>query len=450
MAAIYQKGQDKNKKKRAAFYIEYEDHNGKRRTVKGPTDRRLAERMAAKLEDDVHLRRSGLIDPRQEELARQRQSPIEEHLLEFEKSVKRGKTSAKHVRLLMSRVRTVINGCGFKVLGDIDADAVEKFIADFCDEEGHGHKTHNHYCQAFEQVCKWLTNCRKVASNPVPKLPRLNCAVDIRKKRRALTIEESGKLVESARNSGESIQCFDGETRARIYTLAYLTGLRRKELGSLTPSSFVIDVEQPTARIHATISKHRRVDLLPLHPELVPVLREWLAGMNPDQLLFPKLANRKTWVMVKRDLERVGIPYETKEGVADFHAIGRHTHITQLFRSGASMTQARQLARHSDVKTTMGYTHIGMEDQAQALAALPVPCQCIVSKSAVTGGQKAAAAVTGSHSEGPNQADASPCQMASCDIKKHKRASDGSDAQKWRRRGSNPRPATFPCRLLRT
>jgi len=76
--------------------------------------------------------------------------------------------------------------------------------------------------------------------------------------------------------------------------------------------------------------------------------------------------------MVKLDLERVGIPYTTAEGDADFHAAGRHTHITELFRSGASVTEARQLARHSDIKTTMSYTHIGMEDQAKALAALPV------------------------------------------------------------------------------
>jgi hypothetical protein len=29
--------------------------------------------------------------------------------------------------------------------------------------------------------------------------------------------------------------------------------------------------------------------------------------------------------MVKKDLERAGIPYETEEGTADFHAVGRHT-----------------------------------------------------------------------------------------------------------------------------
>ena len=75
--------------------------------------------------------------------------------------------------------------------------------------------------------------------------------------------------------------------------------------------------------------------------------------------------------MVKKDLERAGIPYKTEKGVADFHAAGRHTHITELLRSGASLTEARELARHSDIRMTMKYTHIGIDDQAKAVSKLP-------------------------------------------------------------------------------
>ena len=77
--------------------------------------------------------------------------------------------------------------------------------------------------------------------------------------------------------------------------------------------------------------------------------------------------------MIKKDLERVGIPYRTEEGTADFHAVGRHTHITELLRNGASLVEARELARHSDIRMTMRYTHIGLVDQARAVAAIPAP-----------------------------------------------------------------------------
>ena len=67
------------------------------------------------------------------------------------------------------------------------------------------------------------------------------------------------------------------------------------------------------------------------------------------------------------------IPYRTEEGTADFHAVGRHSHITELLRNGASLAKARELARHSDIHMTMRYPHIGLGDQARAVAAIPAP-----------------------------------------------------------------------------
>jgi hypothetical protein len=48
-----------------------------------------------------------------------------------------------------------------------------------------------------------------------------------------------------------------------------------------------------------------------------------LKGLAAGQQLFPKLERKKTL-----DLERVGIAYETEDGIADFQAAGRHSHIT--------------------------------------------------------------------------------------------------------------------------
>ncbi len=118
------------------------------------------------------------------------------------------------------------------------------------------------------------------------------------------------------------------------------------------------------------------------------MLKEWIKGMPATKKLFPKLEKRRTWLMVKKDLERVGIPYKNEEGVADFHAAGRHTHITELLRNGASLPEAMKLARHSDIKQTMKYTHIGLNDQFQAVAKLPmVQIRCI---SSVSDGQSVA------------------------------------------------------------
>jgi len=47
--------------------------------------------------------------------------------------------------------------------------------------------------------------------------------------------------------------------------------------------------------------------------------------------------------------------------------------ITELLRNGASLVEARELARHSDIRMTMQYTHIGIDDQARAVAAISAP-----------------------------------------------------------------------------
>src|SRR5581483_6147345 len=204
-------------------------------------------------------------------------------------------------------------------------------------------------------------------------IERLNAETDIRHKRRALTPEEVSRLVASARASGCEVQGYDGEQRARVYLMSFLTGLRRAELASLTPRSFYLDATPPILKVEAACSKHRREDTLPMHPELVAMVRQWIAGMDADAKLFPRLDRKKTWLMVQKDLDRIGIPYETAEGIADFHAAGRHSHVIGLLRNGATLVEAKELARHADVRMSMKYTHIGLDDQAAALAGLPAP-----------------------------------------------------------------------------
>ena len=365
MATIYKR----TKKKGEPYSIQWFDHEGKRRACKGFTDKGLSEQLAAKLEEEARLRRTGMIDPVQEKFMGQKRLPITDHLDAFERSL--AKNSTKHVMLTMSRVRRVADECGFETIAEISVEAVEIVLTEMLEDEEIGHRTYNHYVQAFDSFCNWMVDTKRLIANPLVGMERLNPAVDVRHKRRALSPEEVGKLVTSARESGVSIQCFTGEERARIYILSFLTGLRRKEIASLTPRSFDLDADTPKLTVEAACSKHRREDVLPLHPALVKMLREWLKGLPPDELLFPRLAKRRTWLMVKKDLERVGIPYENADGIADFHAAGRHSHITGLVRHGASIVEAKELARHTDVRMTMKYTHVGIEDQAKAVAALP-------------------------------------------------------------------------------
>jgi integrase len=58
---------------------------------------------------------------------------------------------------------------------------------------------------------------------------------------------------------------------------------------------------------------------------------------------------------------------------ADFHSL-RHWFITGLARAGISPKMAQTLARHSDVRLTLGlYTHVTLDDQTAAIESPPSP-----------------------------------------------------------------------------
>ncbi len=58
---------------------------------------------------------------------------------------------------------------------------------------------------------------------------------------------------------------------------------------------------------------------------------------------------------------------------ADFHSL-RHRFITGLAKAGVKPKMAQTLARHSDIRLTLGvYTHVEMPDRSAAIESLPAP-----------------------------------------------------------------------------
>ena len=483
MASVYKRTCDR-KRKNAPYYITYTDHDGKRRMRKGFTDKATTERLAAKLDHEVMLRKRGLIDPVQEGFANNRSRPIGEHIDAFEKHLKNRQNTTKYVGLMTRRVRRLVAASGVASLNKLTKELIEETLANMQVEQEFGSRTFNHYIQALDSFGRWLMSTRRTAANPFVGLPLRNVEIDIRHKRRALTLEEATKLIEAANSSRKIIQGYTGPERARAYYFSFMTGLRRREMASLKPKNFDLNASPPIVRLAAACSKHRREDVLPLHEKLVADLRIWFAGMQPDQLLFPRLERKKTWFMVKRDLAVAGIPYETEEGIADFHAAGRHSHVTELFRTGGSPTEVRQLARHSDIRMTMRYTHVGINDQARALSGLESPSNGHIAVEANGHADKpkpvvkaAVKAIAGGlngngcqristdsgdfsgHLESPSGGDVAretaepksekPVGDGLSDARCHRWAAGDNPRRQWRRRESNPRPAIFPWGLLR-
>jgi integrase/recombinase XerD len=268
--------------------------------------------------------------------------------------------------------------------------------------KGRSAQTYNHYLKSLKSFTRWLVRDRRIHVDPVAYVTRLNVATDRRHDRRALSPDEFARLLEAAR-VGKSIEGISGPDRAMMYALAAWTGFRKGEIGSLTLRSLNLEGNPPTATVLASFSKRRRQDTQVLHPDLAQQLQAWLAtktGLGPDDLLFPVSARaggteRKTHKMMQMDLESARtawikeaksdeeklerektdfLAYVTHAGrYADFHS-GRHLFITSLERAGIRPKVAQTLARHSDIRLTLGiYTHAELADQTAAIGVLPGP-----------------------------------------------------------------------------
>jgi integrase len=241
-------------------------------------------------------------------------------------------------------------------------------------------QTSNQYLTSLKHFTRWLVRRDRLGKDPLADLAILNNRVDRRHDRRALDSADFYKLLDAAEH-GPVIEGIAGPDRAMLYLLAGWSGFRRKELASLTRQSFDLKSVPATITVQAGYSKNKRKDSIPLHPVIVARLQSWFAqrpDMGPTDPVFllrsPGGSWRRTGYMMRLDLEAAGLPYRDEGGLyADFHS-NRHTFISNLGRAGVPITMAQKLARHSTPALTANvYTHLGMNEKADAICTLPPP-----------------------------------------------------------------------------
>ena len=362
-------GARKKRSKSKTWRGEYTDADGNRKSVGLCSNKEAARHLLHELEVKAARGRAGLADPFEEH----HQRLLSEHLVDFVETLRDAGRSEDYLQPVESRVRKIIDGCKFRLVFDISASRVQAFLAGL-KRDGMGQRTVNHYLAAIKQFTQWLVEDRRTDDNRLAHLKGGNAKLDIRRERRELTDDEIGQLLETAQNCKRPGFCLNGRQRFMLYTTALGTGLRAKELASLTPAHFELDAQPPTVRIDAADEKARRGDVIPIPIDLGALLKPWLATMLQDAPLWPgKWAkNKRAGKFMQSDLKRAGIPYVDVDGrYADFHAL-RHTYLSRLGRSGASPKAMQRLARHTTVELTLGrYTHANLLDLASAVDGMP-------------------------------------------------------------------------------
>ena len=386
----------------AKWYGQFTDADGVIQRVPLSTNKAASQQMLNELVKNAELVRAGV----RNEFTASASTPLTELLTEYRQHSADAGNCPKQYEQSVRRCESVFEGCGFFALAHLNPETANRWLAERRalprNNGGFGIQTSNHYIASLKAFGNWCVRTRRLPTNPFQHLRKLNVELDVRHQRRDLLPDELNRLL-SATTTGRSFRGLSGADRWMLYLVACFTGLRASELASLTPTSFRLDAETPTVTVAAAYSKHRREDVVPLHPNLVGELRAWFSGKPLNVLLWPgKWASQCSAAsMIRKDIDKarsswIGealsederasrersdfLRYRNVAGeVIDFHSL-RHTFITRLVQAGVLPKDAKELARHSTITLTMDrYSHVGIQDTAAAVGKLafsgsaPVP-----------------------------------------------------------------------------
>ena len=336
-------------------------------------DHAKSKQMLSKLLADQAAGRLGMNDP----FAEHRKRPLLEHVADYARDLAADGGSDAHVELVESRLRKLVEGCGFTTVADVSASAVNAWLAEQRKGPKFGSQTSNHYVTHVKGLMAWMVRDRRTGDNPLAHLDKLNIKLDVRHARRNLSPDELRSILTAARSSPRVFMGLTGEDRYMLYVAACATGFRASALASLTPESFSLDSPSPTVLLAARAAKNKRPKRQPLSDEVVGILRPFVAGKPAGERLWPgKWAEQKrAGTMLREDSAVAGVAYvapndDGDDGHADFHAL-RHTYLTELDRAGVSLVVMQRLAGHSTPVLTARYTHTNDTDMRDAVNRMP-------------------------------------------------------------------------------
>ncbi len=346
--------------------------DGTRKRVRFSPNRDASALMLADLLKRIENEKAGLID----RTTAHRKRPLSTHLDNWQDSLAASGRGEEYIALKLTRVRAIVDGCGWAFTPDMTADRLEIFLRDLRETEGRSIQTANDWLQAARQFCRWMVANDRLERDPFARLKPGNAKLDPRHRRGEFTPDERARML---RATGSSPVVFRrtlaGTDRVMLYRVALGTGYRAAELAALVPDNFDLDATPPAVVLPAEFTKNRKGAVQPISAELAADCRAYLRGREAKSPVWPGTWADRSADMLKLDLVAAGVPAEVDgpEGVEvrDFHAL-RNCYISDLLRAKADVKQAMTLARHSDPRlTTARYGRTRLHDLGALVDRLP-------------------------------------------------------------------------------
>lgn len=339
------------------WYVQYYNAEGRKRKVKGYSDKAETQRLAIRLEDEKTRHQRGEIDPQAEARKVERARPVTAHIETYKAHLQAKGASKNHVAYTIGDIQKLVDFGEVKYATGIVWNLVDKWVLSLkSGDDADSPRTINRRVGSVQSFLRHLHRTGGVTEYVLVKYPKQQTRGKEVRKRRALSKEESKALLACA-----SVP----EDRRFLYRFTLLTGLRYAEVGSMTTGSFNFD--QKTLKVSAADAKNKRRDqIIPLHPDLIAPVKKLCVGKGREEKIFELPCRADAAKLVRADCAAAKI--DTTH--LDFHAL-RHTYITHLAESNIHPKILQTLARHSSLETTLRYyVHFRQADEHTAISGL--------------------------------------------------------------------------------
>ncbi len=130
-------------------------------------------------------------------------TPIKQLVALFVTHLQAKARSPRYIRDCGRQLTRMMDECDVEYFSDIDRAKVEAFLTRLCNQ-GLGARTYNAYLKAAKSFCKWMVESGYASQSPLVSLRTINQEVDRRHERRALSDDETCRLLKAAAGGEET------------------------------------------------------------------------------------------------------------------------------------------------------------------------------------------------------------------------------------------------------
>ena len=195
----------------------------------------------------------------------------------------------------------------------------------------------------------WLTKNQHLAINPFSTMEYPSVTYDDRK---FLSREEVEKIIAAIHTHHNHNLLILKRNLLMFYFLLFC-GLRREEL--LLMQIRDIDLERKIVTIRAETSKSQRVRRLPLHPEIIFRLKDYLAARNKYSTAYLFVSSTKDKKLSYDGMKHIVQSLIKSSGIRFHLHQFRHTFAMNYLKQSNNIFKLKELLGHKDIKMTAIY-----------------------------------------------------------------------------------------------